>query len=69
MQCMSWHVTTKTFCGSKTAKAALPLRYRLICQGELPLSVSSGPLNSVNVREEGIVECYCQEDKRLDLVS
>jgi len=54
-------VTTKTFCGNKTAKAALPLRCRLICQGVLPLSMSSGPLLSMDVREEGIVKCYCQD--------
>src|SRR6266851_2601382 len=46
-------VTTKTFHGNKTAKAALPLRYGLICQGLLLLSVSSGPLLSANEREKG----------------
>ena len=39
-------VTAKTFCGNKTAKVVLPLRYRLIGQGLLPLSTSSGPLLS-----------------------
>ena len=53
--------TTKTFCSIKTAKAVLPLRYRLICQGLLPLSMSSGPLLSADVRERGIVEYYCQD--------
>ena len=42
-------------------KVALPLRYGLICQGVLPLSTSSGPLLSANVRERGIVEYYCQD--------
>ncbi len=55
------YVTAKTFYGTKTAKAALPLRHRLICQGKLPLSVCSGPLNSTNGREEGIVKYYCQD--------
>jgi len=47
------YVTAMTFDGGKTAKAALPLRYRLICQGFQPLSTSSDPLLSANVREKG----------------
>ncbi len=49
---MSLCVTAKTFCSNKTAKAALPLRCRLICQGFQPLSMSSDPLLSTNVREK-----------------
>ena len=52
-------VTAKTFCGIKTAKAVFPFSHRVISQGVLPLSTSSGPLLSANVREEGIVKCYC----------
>ncbi len=44
----------------RLAKAALPLRYRLICQGLLPLSVSSGPFAEREWKRKGIVEYYCQ---------
>src|SRR5713101_5940790 len=55
-------VTAKTFCGKRLAKAALPLRYRLICQGFQPLSMFSDPLLSTNGRGKGgIVEYYCQD--------
>src|SRR5216683_7966180 len=61
LTCCSGYVTAKTFCGNKMAKMALPLRYRQICQGVLPLSTSSGPLLSTDVRERGIVKYYCQD--------
>jgi len=46
-------VTAKTFCGNKTAKAVLPLRCRLICQGFQPLSMSSDPLVEHKCEREG----------------